>query len=162
MVIVEGMIDVACYPNRAFRLLTNIGQYPLWQKDIQSCQILTPHKTGIGTQYQKKVRFLDRTITATFEFTKFVPNRYLQVNSTDGPFNQSTSWEIIQRPGSSIIRTISTIFSETGLEIAEPLLKWMLQQSISEDHKQLKRLLERDPLQVVMPTMRRSAQLVSL
>lgn len=144
------MIKIDNSANVVFDFLTDFENYPKWQNGIQSCHISYANPINTGSRYQQKSIFLDKTFTSTFEVTKFQPNISLQVQSIRGPIRSIVSHKIEEQCSGVSLKTITTFYSTIGLEIAEPLLRWILKKQIQNDLQQLKQLIEKPIFQPVL------------
>jgi hypothetical protein len=139
-------VDIARAADEVFEFIADFENNPRWQRGIQSSRWTSSPPHGPGATYDQLAHFLGKDIRSSFRVAEFEAGRRVKIVSTAGPFPISET-RTVRPEGPSRCRVDVLVEGDAGgfFRIAAPLLRLMVQRSVTGDYNRLKRLLEGEP-----------------
>ena len=135
-------IVINCPKEEVARFVMDWNNDPVWISGITEVKKLTDAAFGEGTQIQRVARFLGKRIEYVNEVTAIDPKALLSMRTVKGPFPMTIRYEFQEVPDGTLAR-IQVQGDATGFfKLASPLLAQAVKRSVSNDLKELKRLME--------------------
>jgi len=136
MEILKSRQDVAAY---AFEPSND----PAWIGGIWKAELLTERPVGTGAQVQRLARFLGREINYILEVGEFEPDHLMVMQSVKGPFPMKVTYRIDEAGGDKALASIRVEGRPWGFyQMADTLTGLMVRNSITNDLKRLKKIME--------------------
>lgn len=142
MIEVQVNIDIIKPQSETFAFISNFENNPIWQKGMQQCTIITPGVFGIGTQYQQVAKFLGKHIISKFEVIEYIPGNLVKATSLEGSFPITFTRTVEGDEHISRVKAKIEGDPKGFFKIAQPLMQWMVNRTIQQDYKRLKKILE--------------------
>ena len=142
---VSTSIDIDRPADDVFAFVSEFPNNPRWQRGQVSCTWTSEPPLRVGSTYEQHARFLGRDMRNSFEVVELEPGRRVRFTSTGGTF-PLTITRTVEPLGPERARFTERAEGDPGrfFRIATPLLRRLVQRSISRDFPVLKALLE-DP-----------------
>jgi uncharacterized membrane protein len=125
-----------------FAYISNFENNPHWQSGMVEATFTSDGPLDVGSTYAQVAKFLGRRVESTFEVIAFEPGRLVKATSTAGSF--PITFTRIAEPLTEGTRVSATIEGDSSgfYNLAEPLMKRMVQRSVDGDYAKLKVVLE--------------------
>lgn len=142
MIRIETSVHIDRHPDQVFEFISNFENNPKWQSGMVSAEFTSQRPLRIGSTYSQKAKFLGRPVISEFEVIEYVPNRMVKAASISGSFPITFTRTVRKENNGALVSAI--IVGDAGgfFKLAEPLLRRMVQKSVDEDYRNLKRILE--------------------
>ncbi len=141
---IEVQVEIVVERNSplVFDFLSNFENNPRWQSGMQECRFTSPGPLRVGSTYVQTARFLGRTIESNFEVIALEPGRMVKATSRSATYPITITRRV--QPDERGARVSAIIEGDASgiFNLAQPLLKRMVQRSVESDYARLKALLE--------------------
>jgi hypothetical protein len=120
---------------------------PIWIGGISQAKLLTQQPIDVGTQVQRKAKFLGRTIDYILEVQSFEPEHLMVMESIKSPFPMHVTYQFDALDTGNTLATIrvqGTARSFYGL--ADILMAPMVKRNLQKDLRRLKAKMESEYL----------------
>lgn len=146
MIEVQVAVDIARPSREVFAYLADMGNNPVWQKGMVSCEWTSEVPIAVGSTYDQRARFLGRDIITSFEVSEYEPGRHIRILSTESTMPLDIA-RTVDPDGDGACRVTAVIRGEPqGWQAAlAPLMKRVVARSVNGDYGRLKELLEKGP-----------------
>jgi uncharacterized membrane protein len=126
-----------------FDYISNFENNPKWQGGMVEAKFTTNGPLDKGATYDQLAKFMGKDVTTSFLVTEFEPGKKIKIQSVASSF-PITVTRMVENMGEQT-RVQAVIEGDPAgfYKIAKPMLKWMVQKSVTADYKKLKGLLER-------------------
>jgi hypothetical protein len=118
---------------------------PMWIGGISQAKLLTHPPISVGTQVQRRAKFMGRTIDYVLEVRTLEPDHLMVMGSIKSPFPMHVTYQFdALDPGTTraTIRVQGTARTFYGL--ADFLMAPMVKRNLQQDLRRLKATLERE------------------
>lgn len=145
---VTASVEIARPPSEVFAYLADMANNPVWQRGQQWCAWTSDPPLDVGSTYDQVASFLGRTITSSFEVVEFEPGRRIRIKTTSGTMPIDVTREVTPTADgsgalvSAIVRGEPAGMLGVMTNIAAPLMRIMVRNSIRGDYRRLKEILE--------------------
>lgn len=145
---VTASVEIDRPPAVVFDYLADMSNNPAWQKGQQRCQWTSEPPLGLGSTYDQEATFLGRTITSSFEVVEFEPGRRIRIKTTGGTMPIDVTREVSPARGGKGSVVSAVVRGEPGgvfgamANIAAPLMRIMVRNTVRSDYRRLKAILE--------------------
>jgi uncharacterized membrane protein len=142
MIKVEAKITIERAPDEVFAYLTNFENNPLWQSGMVTARFTSDPPLGVGSTYTQVAKFLGRRVDSTFAVVDFEPGRLVKITSTSGSFPITVTRTVEPAGSGSLVRAAIEGDASGFFRLAEPLMRRLVQRSVTADYDRLKEILE--------------------
>lgn len=145
---VTESVEINRPPSEVFAYLADMANNPVWQRGQQWCAWTSDPPLDVGSTYDQVASFLGRTITSSFEVVEFEPGRRIRVKTIGGtmPIDVTrTVTPAVNGSGSlvsAIVRGEPAGALGVMTNIAAPLMRILVRNSVRGDYQRLKEILE--------------------
>ncbi len=117
---------------------------PAWIGGVSKAELLTERPVSTGTpQVQRLAKFLGREIDYVHEVGAFEPDHLMAMESVKGPFPMKVTYQLDDAGGDRTLASIRVQGHPQGFyQMADTLTGIMVRNSISNDLKRLKKIME--------------------
>ena|SRR5258706_6372304 len=116
---------------------------PVWIGGISHAELLTPRPIGIGTQVQRRAKFLGRTIDYILEVRSFEPEHLMVMESIKSPFPMQVTYQFDALDTGTTHATIRVRgTASTFYGLADVLMSPMVKRNLHNDLRRLKARVE--------------------
>ena len=143
MIQVTTTVTINRPSNEVFNYISNFQNNPQWQNGMIECRFTTEPPLRVGSTYDQIAKFLGRKIISTFKVEAYEPGRMIKASTVSSSF-PITFTRMVEplTDGSTKVSAIIEGDSTGFFKLAEPLMKRMVQNSVSNDYVKLKEVLE--------------------
>jgi carbon monoxide dehydrogenase subunit G len=134
---VTTSVEVAADPDVVFAYISDAENNPQWQSGMVSAQWTSDGPIGVGSTYDQVATFLGRRIESTFEVVSFEQGRKIRASSTGGSFPITFTRTVEAAGSGSLVTAVITGDASGFFRLAEPLLRSMVQRSVTRDYETL-------------------------
>ncbi|MEM9651908.1 MAG: SRPBCC family protein [Actinomycetota bacterium] len=145
---VTASVEIARPPAEVFAYLADMANNPVWQRGQQWCEWTSEPPLDVGSTYDQVASFLGRTITSSFEVVEFEPGSRIRIKTTGGTMPIDVTREVAPAGDDTSSLVSAVVRGEpAGLlgvltNIAAPLMRMMVRNSVRGDYQRLKEILE--------------------
>jgi carbon monoxide dehydrogenase subunit G len=145
---VTASVEINRPPAEVFSYLADMANNPVWQRGQQWCAWTSEPPLDVGSTYDQVASFLGKTITSSFEVVEFEPGRRIRIKSTGGTMPIDVTREVAPAASgtgstvSAIVRGEPAGVLGVMTNIAAPLMRIMVRNSVRSDYGRLKEILE--------------------
>ena len=143
MIEISAQVEIARSPEAIFDFLADMSNNPTWQKGMQACRWTSEPPLRLGSTYDQVARFLGKEIVSSFVVTEFEPGHRIRIRTTSGTMPIDVTREVTAvADGRSSVSAIVRGDPTGVFRLATPLMRMMVQRSVTRDYRRLKELLE--------------------
>jgi len=135
-------ISIQANSDDVFNFISNFENNPKWQKGMIACSIVDNAPLGLGQKYNQEASFLGKEIISVFEVIDYKPGEMVKATTLESSFPITFTRMVEQTPSACMVTAIVEGDSSGFFKIIEPIMKWMVKNSIAKDYKKLKQLME--------------------
>lgn len=144
MIRVETDVMIGKPAGEVFAYIADFERNPEWQEGMVRCTFTTEPPLRVGSQYEQEAIFLMRGIISVFEVVAYEPGRMVKATTIESSF-PITFTRIVEPAGQNAhVQAIIEGDASGFFSLIQPLLRRMVQRSVSRDYRYLKQLLEID------------------
>ncbi len=139
---IEANVVVNQPIKKVFEFVTTPENDEQWLIGVKSKKT-SEGPTKVGSTSESEMRFLGKTITVTYEVTEYEPPQKIEIKAVSGPVRVNAE-EIFESVGANQTKvTVRGEADPTGIfNLAEPILKRMVQRQWKTSYENLKDVLE--------------------
>ena len=143
MIEISAQVEIDRSPEAIFDFLADMSNNPTWQKGMQECRWTSEPPLRLGSTYDQVARFLGKEIVSSFVVTEFEPGHRIRIQTTSGTMPIDVTREVIAvADGRSSVSAIVRGDPTGVFRLATPLMRMMVQRSVTRDYRRLKEVLE--------------------
>ena len=143
MIEISAQVEIARSPEAIFDFLADMSNNPTWQKGMQECRWTSEPPLRLGSTYDQVARFLGKVIVSSFVVTEFEPGHRIRIQTASGTMPIDVTREVIAiADGRSSVSAIVRGDPTGVFRLATPLMRSMVQRSVTRDYRRLRELLE--------------------
>jgi uncharacterized membrane protein len=142
MIKVETSVHVDRHPDEVFEFISNFENNPKWQSGMVSARFTSQGALRVGSTYAQEAKFLGRPVISEFEVIEYEPNRMVKAASTSGSFPITFTRMVKAQDNGTLVSAVIEGDASGFFKLAQPLMRRMVQKSVDEDYRNLKRILE--------------------
>ncbi|OZM56686.1 hypothetical protein CIB95_10710 [Lottiidibacillus patelloidae] len=125
-----------------FSYIANFENNPLWQGGMISAKFTSEGPINVGSEYDQVAKFLGKQIVSKFRVVEYIENNKIKIESISGSFPIVVTRSVEPVDGGTKVSALVQGDSSGFFKIAEPIMKYMVSNSVKGDYKKLKKLLE--------------------
>ncbi|MDQ0484821.1 SRPBCC family protein [Guptibacillus hwajinpoensis] len=143
MISIKSSIVIQRSPEEVFHYIANFENNPTWQGGMVDAHFTSEGSLREGSTYDQVATFLGKEIRTSFVVTQYIPLHKIQIKSIKSTFPITVTRVVeLVEDGAEV-----TAFVEGNpgnlFKLAKPLMKKMVQKSVTNDYRNLKKLLEK-------------------
>jgi uncharacterized membrane protein len=140
-VLTEVVID--CPVARVASFAMDPDNAPKWYQNIESAEWRTPKPLRKGSRIAFVAHFLGKRLTYTYELVDVVPDRRLQMRTSEGPFPMETTYEFEPIGTTKCRMRLRNRGTPSGFAgLVAPIIGFAMRSANRTDLARLKQLLE--------------------
>jgi len=145
---VTASVEISRPPAEVFSYLADMANNPVWQRGQKWCAWTSDPPLDVGSTYDQEAAFLGRTITSSFVVTEFEPGHRIRIKTTGGTMPIDVTREVAPTSDgqgsvvSAVVRGEPAGLLGVMTNLAAPLMRMMVRNSVCSDYRRLKEILE--------------------
>ncbi len=127
--------------DEVFAFLADASNNPRWQKGMVACT-WEEDAIGVGAHYRQEARFLGRPIVSRFVVTAYEPGRSISIETVESTFPIQVTRSVEPDGDGCVAQAVVSGEPAGVFKLFGPLMKPMLEGSVTKDYARLASLLE--------------------
>lgn len=143
MISIKSSIVIQRCNEEVFNYIANFENNPTWQGGMIDAHFTSEGPLREGSTYDQVATFLGKEIRTSFVVTQYVSLHKIQIKSIKSTFPITVTRVVERVEGGTEVTAFVEGNPGSLFKLAKPILKKMVQRSVNNDYRNLKKLLEK-------------------